>query len=241
MIAMRWGRICTRMLSDTQILETFANHWPCGCAAAPIRVAGACARSFAGQTVDLDEREDQFVFIAHGATKLVAHASDGREQIISFQFPGETFCVPARAHHSYSLCALSDVDLYVIPYGRLLQISKDDTAMLSGLLAATRTSLTRCRRKTISLGRKSASERIAAFLLEMADRIAVESEGRAEMVLPMSRRDIADSLGLTIETVSRQFSIARRDGIIETAGRSGVRILDPSTLELRAGYLEAAA
>lgn len=228
------------MLSDTEILETFAVHWPSDSAVMPVRTAGKCVRSVSGQSLELDESEDQFVFIAHGATKLVAHASDGREQIISFQFPGETFCVPARAHHSYSLCALTDVCLYVIPYGRLLEIGKNDTAMLSGLLTATRISLTRCRRKTISLGRKSASERIAAFLLEMADRIAVEGEGGAEMVLPMSRRDIADSLGLTIETVSRQFSIARRDGIIETAGRSGVRIVDPSALKLRAGYLEAA-
>lgn len=88
------------------------------------------------------------------------------------------------------------------------------------------------------LGKKSASERVAAFLLEMSSRYSANSgdheDGPIRFELPLSRQDIADLLGLTIETVSRQISSFREDGIIETPNRRTVKILELERLESRA-------
>ncbi|WP_419956968.1 helix-turn-helix domain-containing protein [Qipengyuania oceanensis] len=75
----------------------------------------------------------------------------------------------------------------------------------------------------------------------MADRIGVPHDGGCVLDLPMSRRDIADSLGLTIETVSRQFTILRDLALVETTGRSTVTLTDIPALEDRAGHLPVAA
>jgi CRP/FNR family transcriptional regulator len=109
------------------------------------------------------------------------------------------------------------------------------------LLDCARKSLGRCRDKSLALGRKTAPERLAGFLVGMAVRIGAPQDDITFLDLPMSRRDIADSLGLTIETVSRQFTLLREQKIIETVGKSGVRIRDLLALEARAGYLIEAA
>ena len=91
------------------------------------------------------------------------------------------------------------------------------------------------------LGRKTAQERLASFLVTMADRIGMQQGGQCVLDLPMSRRDIADSLGLTIETVSRQLTVLRDLALIETSGRSIVTLADIAALEDRAGHLAVAA
>ena len=88
----------------------------------------------------------------------------------------------------------------------------------------------------IALGSKTAAERLAVFLLNMAERIGTERDGLCAFDLPMSRRDISESLGLTIETVSRQLTKLRDDGVIETIGRSKVILRRPELLRERAGY-----
>lgn len=192
------------------------------------------------QSLPLDESAEQFVYLVEGATKLVAHASQSRDQIVAFHFAGDVISVPARVHHSYSVCALRKSAILTFPGDRFLEAASGEPAMLGKLLDASRTSLLRCREKTITLGRKSAAERIATFLLTMAERIGSEVETGVHLDLPMSRRDIADSLGLTIETVSRQLTLLRESKLIETLGRSGVLLLDPARLEDCAGYLRAA-
>ncbi|QPD00354.1 helix-turn-helix domain-containing protein [Qipengyuania soli] len=149
--------------------------------------------------------------------------------------------MPARLHHSYSICALRDATLLSFPGERFLDIARENAGVIGRLFAASSTSLLRCREKTVTLGRKSASERIASFLLAMAERIGTPVERGISLDLPMSRRDIADSLGLTIETVSRQLTLLREQSLIETVGRSGILLLDPNRLEDCAGYLSAAA
>ena len=192
------------------------------------------------QSLQLDESEEQFVFLGEGATKLVAHASQSRDQIVAFHFAGDVVSVPARAHHSYAVCALRRSAILSFPSDRFLALAVAEPAILGRLLDSSRTSLLRCREKTITLGRKSASERIATFLLTMAERIGTPSADGTRLDLPMSRRDIADSLGLTIETVSRQFTLLRDKRLIETTGRTGVLLLDPQCLGDCAGYLRAA-
>lgn len=193
------------------------------------------------RVLGVDDGSEQFVFVVAGATKLVAHASESRDQIVAFHFIGDILSVPARNHHSYSVCALRDARLLTFPAREFLELVQSNPAVLGRLLESSRTSLTRCREKAITLGRKTAAERIAGFLLSMAERIGQKAVGGVHLDLPMSRRDIADSLGLTIETVSRQLTHLRARGLIETSGRSGVLLRDERALEGCAGYLPAAA
>ena len=87
----------------------------------------------------------------------------------------------------------------------------------------------------MQLGHQSARQRIAGFLVSMAERICGCTRGSCEFSLPMARADIGDSLGLTIETVSRQFTDLRHDGLVTTRGRSAVTLVDIEALRREAG------
>lgn len=192
-------------------------------------------------SLDFSARGEQIVFLARGATKLVAHASEARDQVVAFHFAGEVFTVPEPDNYSYSVCALRDCELLTFASPEFLGLAAGEAEIMRQLLDSTKLSLRRCREKTIALGRKTAGERVAVFLLGMARRIGVEQDGRVALELPMSRRDISESLGLTIETVSRQVSKLKEDGVIETAGRSGIVLRNCPDLQRRAGFLKHAA
>ena len=193
------------------------------------------------RSLDFDGNSSQLIFVGQGATKLVAHASEARDQIVAFHFGGEVFSVPEQDNYSYSVCALRDCSLLTFPADDFLDLAASEAGILRQLLDNTTGSLRRCREKTIALGRKTAAERVAVFLLAMSERIGMEQDGTVLLELPMSRRDIAESLGLTIETVSRQLSLLREAGVIETTGRSGIVLREMEMLKARAGYLRDAA
>lgn len=193
------------------------------------------------QTAQLDQSGPAFVFIAQGAAKLVAHTTAGREQVVGFHFAGDLVTVPATGAHHYCLQALADCELIAFPHAAFREIAASHPGILSRLLDTCEASLARSRDKAVTLGRKTAPERVADFLLTMARRIGTAKDGAIVMELPMSRRDIAHSIGLTIETVSRQFSLLRDEGVIETTGRARVCLLDRAGLEARSGRLARAA
>lgn len=191
-----------------------------------------------GSLAPLVQTQATLVFIADGATKLVAHASHDREQIVAFHFGGDLVAIPPDTQHAYRLVALRDSKLIAFPLRQFEDRAAAEPAILRGLLDRFQTALFRCRDKALGLGRKNAQERLTSFLLGMAERIDSVEAGRIAMDLPMSRRDIADSLGLTIETISRQFSELRTAGLIETSGRSRVFLTDLAALAERAGHLQ---
>lgn len=193
------------------------------------------------QSVDFVDPGEQFVFLASGATKLVAHASESRDQIVAFHFAGDVFSVPEYDNYSYSVSALRNCELLTFAAKEFLDLASSEPHILRHMLDYTITSLRRCQLKAIALGRKTASERIAEFLLSMAKRIGAPSGKAIALDLPMSRRDIAESLGLTIETVSRHLTKLRTAHAISIEGRSGIKLQDISCLEARAGYLRQAA
>ena len=200
----------------------------------------ALARSVAvakGAAAQIESSGDQLVFIEKGATKLVAHASGGREQVVAFHVAGDMVSVPTHETLVYSLRALEDAQLVVFPACEFLRIASEDTGLLTNILERTMTALHRSREKALALGRKTARERVAGFLTSMGQRIGTADAQGCRIDLPMSRRDIGDSLGLTIETVSRQFSEMRCEGLVETSGRSAVRLIDSAALADRAGFV----
>ena len=184
---------------------------------------------------------DRVCFLASGSTKLVAQASNGREQVIAFHFGGELVSVPARAAHDYALWALKDCALVVFSAREFLEIAHQESGIAGPVLERALAALARCREQSIALGRKTAQERVASFLVTIAARIGCAEAGVCVIDLPMSRRDIGDSLGLTIETVSRQFGELRDLGLLETSGRAIVRLPDLARLDALAGHLPQAA
>ncbi|GAA4045223.1 Crp/Fnr family transcriptional regulator [Parerythrobacter jejuensis] len=189
-----------------------------------------------GEAAYIDPCLDQLVFVADGATKLVAKTSGDREQIVAFHFAGDLVSVPTQARHAYALYALSDAHLLAFPAEKFLGSVSRSSSMAGTVVQRMILALHRCRDKSADLGRKNAEERLCSFFVMMAERIGAYRNSACDLVLPMSRRDIADALGLTIETVSRQIGRMRESGLIETKGRSGVTLLQPDTLAARAGH-----
>lgn len=195
----------------------------------------------AGEEAVFEDRADQFAFVATGAAKLVAYLETDREQIVAFGFPGELMHVPRRGEPEFSLIALQPTELLVMPANSLLAASGGDSALLRLAIEQTTLALGRSRANAIMLGTRSARERLAGFLLDMFERSGGPGPEPETIILPMSRNEIADSLGLTIETVSRQFSELRNLGLIQTPGRSVVVILDWERLARAAGQIPIAA
>ncbi|XUU60536.1 helix-turn-helix domain-containing protein [Erythrobacter sp. HA6-11] len=191
-----------------------------------------------GQAAELDLGQDRIVYIARGATKLVARASHEREQIVAFQFAGDLVSTPRAEMHQYAVSALTDTALLVFPAGQFLDCISREHDASRVVIERLRGALHRCRDKTVALGQKNALERVSSFLLAMAERVGGAELNSCTLELPMSRREIGDSLGLTIETVSRQFSVLRDAGLIATRGRSQVSLLDLTKLASLSGRCE---
>lgn len=233
------------MATQSNTFETFAHSVKLAEPTSPLRQRicelGRPVHLAGGSSLELEDAGAQLVYLTRGSTKLVAHASEARDQIIAFHFTGDTYWIPASDNYSYSVCALGDCELLLFPADTFLEMAETDPHILRGLIGQMTDALRRCREKAVALGRKTASERIAVFLLGMAERIGTAKGNAVVLDLPMSRRDIAESLGLTIETVSRQFTILRDAKTIQTSGRSLVILNDLSQLRAQAGYLAGAA
>jgi CRP/FNR family nitrogen fixation transcriptional regulator len=162
--------------------------------------------------------------VSHGMVRTCRYLSDGSRQVDAFYGPGDVFGFELAAIHG--VCAQAVSDCAVRAYRRRpLQSAPDGTAM--HLLAFAMQSLTRSREHALLLGHGSAAQKLASFLLDMAQRGPV-----AETVeLVMTRQHIADYLGLTIETVSRTFSQFERDGLIECATARRIRLISRARLQ----------
>lgn len=189
-----------------------------------------------GSEAKLDRTRDQVIFLARGATKLSALASGNRQQIVAFHFGGDIVTVPADGHYGFNLKSLVDTDLLAFPAREFFDRAAADAATARPVIDRLSTALHRSREKSVALGQKTALERLAGFLFSMSERVGRIEGNVCLLDLPMSRRDIGDSLGLTIETVSRQFGALRDAGVIATKGRNRVALLNVEYLKNRAGF-----
>jgi len=207
-----------------------------------------------GEALEADPKGDRLVFVASGAAKLVGQSAASRmvesgsasgepershNHVLAFHFAGDMISVLRQSDGDFRLVALSDLELVIFASDAFLDVAQDDPAILRSVLARSLQALHRSRTRMMQLGHRSARQRIADFLVSMAERICGCNCGKCEISLPMSRRDIGDSLGLTIETVSRQFSELREAGLVETEGRSTVRLTDIEKLAGEAGTGQA--
>ncbi|WP_086607873.1 Crp/Fnr family transcriptional regulator [Erythrobacter donghaensis] len=224
-----------------QCMEAFRAALPPGTGGAltadRLCEVGYCLHLAKGEALPPDPYEDRLVFLAKGSAKLAAQPGAGGppRQVLAFHFGGDVISVLRQSDGDFRLVALTDCDLVVFPADRFLDIAQNDPAVLRTVLTRSLQALHRSRTRMMQMGHKSAAARIADFLVSMAERLADCSTGPCAFSLPMSRRDIGDSLGLTIETVSRQLTELREAGLLATEGRSRVCLSDVSALARIAG------
>lgn len=170
-----------------------------------------------------------------GVLKLVAATADGREQIVGLLYPADFLGSPYAGQTDFTIIALTDAELCIFPRAAFESVLADHQRMERLLLQRTFESLNEARGRMLVLARKSAGEKVAGFLLDMATR-ADETGCRAipggpiTFDLPLTRGQIADVLGMTIETVSRQLTKMKTSGVIRLPGGRAVTISDRDAL-----------
>lgn len=170
-----------------------------------------------------------------GVLKLVAATADGREQTVGLLYPASFFGQPYPGAVDFTLSALTDAELCVFPRAAFERVLADHQRMERLLLQRTFESLNDARGHMLVLARKSAGEKLAGFLLDMAARAGdtgcrASRDGPVTFDLPLTRGQIADVLGMTIETVSRQLTRLKQSGVIGLPGGRGITISDRSAL-----------
>jgi CRP/FNR family nitrogen fixation transcriptional regulator len=160
------------------------------------------------------DRSEHVYQVVTGAVRSCKLLSDGRCQITAFHLPGDIFDVDVNEVHPTSAEAIVDTTIRAAKRNRLEQAALADAAVGNELWSLTAGKLRHAEDHLLLLGRKTALERVAAFLVEMDGRM----KGDGSLPLPMRRRDIADYLGLTLETVSRALSALHDNGIIGFSG-----------------------
>jgi CRP/FNR family transcriptional regulator, nitrogen fixation regulation protein len=162
-----------------------------------------------------------------GAVRTYKLLSDGRRQIGTFHLPGDMFGLESGDVHRFTADAIIDTTVWLARRESAFEGLTEVGATAATLKIVNRR-LEHAENHLLILGRQNSLEKTAAFLLEMDRRL----EQPALMILPMSRRDIADYLGMTIETVSREMSILRHQGILSFIGRSQRKIVLHDRLKL---------
>lgn len=182
---------------------------------------------------------DEAVVVANvidGVLKLASHSADGGEQILGLAYPSDFLGRPFGETAPYGVEALTEAQICVFERKDFDRFARDHPRLEHKLLERTLTELDRSRRWMMLLGRMNAGQKVASFLLELSDRLGKAGAGGETFVtLPLSRQQMADVLGLTIETVSRQLSRLRSAGLIDTPSRREIVLRDRRELEELAG------
>lgn len=196
-------------------------------------------RSFsAGQTVIWSGDEMDFVAsVVTGVASLTHTMEDGRRQMVGLLLPSDFIGRPGRRRAAYDVTAVSDLVLCCFRKRPFEEMMSKTPHVADRLLEMALDELDAAREWMLLLGRKSAREKIASFLSVLARRDAALRASKDIMAIevPLTREEMADYLGLTLETVSRQMSALRREGIIVTTGKRGVTIPDFAALQQAAG------
>jgi CRP/FNR family transcriptional regulator len=184
------------------------------------------------------EQVESYSNLLSGVVKLTKTLSDGRQQIVGLQFAPDFLGRPFKAESKINAEAATEVSLCSFPRAAMERMMRDSPGLEHRLLRQTLDELDEARDWMVTLGRKTAAEKVASFLLLIArniDPVAGGNRGSASFDLPLTRADIADFLGLTIETVSRQLTRLRADSVIRIENSRRVTIDNLSRLEARSG------
>lgn len=197
---------------------------------APEEWVGAARLTFRqGEEIYAQDEDAELIYrLVRGAVRTSHLQADGRRQIGDFYYEGDVLGVETGSTHRYSAEALGTCE--VLAMRRSGSAAYDASRLERMVWQATAAELGRAQSHMLLLGRATAYERVARFLLDIAARF------RGELVsLPMSRQDMADYLGLTIETISRMLGRLQAEGLVEFVGARRYRIRRPGALAGTAG------
>jgi CRP/FNR family transcriptional regulator len=170
--------------------------------------------------------------IRTGFFKTCVASDDGREQVTGFQMAGEIMGLDGIVsdHHNCDAVALEDAEVCVMPFADVEEFARQIPALQHHVHKIFSREIVRDHGVMMLLGNMRAEERLAAFLLNLVQRLHARGFSATEMVLRMTREEIGSYLGMKIETVSRTFSKFSEDGIIDVKQRN-IRILDTAALK----------
>jgi CRP/FNR family transcriptional regulator len=177
------------------------------------------------------EPADYVMNITRGAVKLYKLLADGRRQILGFRFAGDFIGLTGGPEYAYSVEALTATRVCRFQRRKLDALRERMRRIDKRLLELSIDELTGTQEQLVLLGRKHAEEKLVSFLLLLGQAQVRRGEPGEPIALPMNRSDIADYLGLTIETVSRTFTTLRKRGLIALDDTTHVRVLDRATIE----------
>lgn len=223
------------------------------CSGCPIRRRAVCAtcnadeitlldsikyyRTFeAGQPIMWSGDRMEFVgSVVTGTATIERLMEDGRKQTMGLLLPSDFIGRPGRDVAVFDVTAVTDVTLCCFRRERFEQLVANTPHISQRLLEMALDELDAARDWMLLLGRKTAREKIATFLTMVAQRTDTDDHGSSRFDLPLTREAMADFLGLTIETVSRQFSMFRKEGLIVLANKRGIFIPDTKKLVIVSG------
>ena len=168
--------------------------------------------------------------VISGSVRTYKVLDDGRRQIVGFHLPGDFFGLEASDQYTVSAEALCDTNLIAMKRSAVLERASRNKSLFEKLWKITTLELTRSQSHALLLI-KSAQERVQDFLLDFAER----ESSRDVIELPMSRQDIADYLGLTIETVSRTLTLLERTGLISLPSKRRITLKNFAALNAKRG------
>ncbi|MFM1979516.1 MAG: hypothetical protein RLZ68_781 [Pseudomonadota bacterium] len=170
--------------------------------------------------------------IRTGFFKTCIASEDGRDQVTGFQMAGEVVGLDGivNDHHTCNAVALEDAEVCVMPFERIEELSREVVALQRHVHKIMSREIVRENGVMLLLGSMRAEERLAAFLLNLVQRLHARGFSQSELVLRLTREEIGSYLGLKLETVSRTFSKFVEDGVVEVKQRH-VRILNTNALK----------
>jgi CRP/FNR family nitrogen fixation transcriptional regulator len=178
---------------------------------APFGFTGPCLRHARDEEIFGEGETADYVYqVISGAVRTFRILRDGRRQIDEFHFAGDYFGIEAGDLHRVTAEAMTDSSVRMVRRGTLSDLAGQRGDVAQAIFRLTVEGLQRSQDHVLMLGRKSACERVAGLLVDLVDRTGA----RGELDVPMSRQDMADYLGLTIETVSRTLTQLQVDGVI---------------------------
>jgi CRP/FNR family transcriptional regulator len=179
------------------------------------------------------EKFNALYAIRTGFFKTCVSSEDGRDQVTGFQMAGEIIGLDGIVsdHHTCDAVALEDAEVCVMTFDRIEELSREINALQRHVHKIMSREIVREHGVMLLLGSMRAEERLAAFLLNLVQRLHARGFSQSELILRMTREEIGSYLGLKLETVSRTFSKFAEDGIIEVKQRH-VRILNTDALKL---------
>lgn len=217
----RHGGVCG-VLSPQQLTE-LSKH--------SVRKAVEAGSEVFGQ----GERVNSYSNILKGVIKLSKMLSDGRQQIVGLQFAPDFVGRPFHSESTLTAEAATETEVCIFPKPVVERLVNESTTLGHQLHHQALKELDEARDWMLTLGRKTAQEKVASFLHLIATHLDPEKGASTEYELPLSRADIADFLGLTIETVSRQMTKLRKDGVIRIENNRHVTVPAMERLRRAAG------